>query len=248
MNADILRGALERTQSRFPNFITQRQELRIEQLLKANQNQYQFQLKQGNNTSDGPVNILLNDEDAFVIVGTALYVKKQNTTAVPNQYANSQPFSYPDPQVFTGAPAGQPKEYEALLTIWNGTLAFNTGSLQRIKPMDTLSHLYVPPAQVIPSDDGTLLTLVNPTLAEFNGPNQDYFAYVEHQPTLLLDGKQNNVFTLNLGSGSLTGIDGSYAADGDQDAVPRNVVGLRILGILIHNGAAEAKRFAGTWV
>jgi hypothetical protein len=243
----LLRAAFDRARAKFPNFIVQRQELRIENLLQPNQNQYQFQLKQGNSTSDGPVNILLNDEDAFVLVATMLYVKKQNTTAVPNQYANSQPFTYPEPQVFVGTPAGQAQEWQALFTIWNGRLSFKTGSLERIKPMDTLSHLYVPAAQVIPADDGTLLTLANNTLAEFNGPNIENFAWVEQQPTLLVDGKQNNVFTLQLGSGDTTAIDGSYAADGDQDAVPRNVVGLRCLGLLIQNGASEAKRYESSW-
>lgn len=241
----LLRDAYERTAQRFPNFITQRSELRIELPLKANQNIYPFQIKQGNTTTDGPNAVLLNDQDAFVLVATQLYVMKQNPSTTPVQYNNSQRFSYPDPQVFVGAPAGKAKEFAALWTIWNGQLAFNTSSLQRIKPIDLYSHLYSPQAQVIPSDDGTLLTITNPTLAEFNGPAND--AWVEHQPTILLDGSQNNTFLLTLGSGDITAIDGSYAADGDQDAVTRNYIGLRLLGLLVSEGSMQAKQFEKSW-
>lgn len=244
----LLRNAYERAVARFPGFITQRSELRIEQALKTNQNQYNFQIKQGSSTSDGPNAVLLNDQDAFVLVATQIYVIKQDATTTPPQYNNAQRFSYPDPQTFVGAPAGKAKEYSALWTIWNGTMSFNTSSLQRMKPFDLYSHLYAPQAQVIPSDNGTtpeLLTLLNPTLAEFNGPAND--AWVEIQPTILLDGSQNNTFQINLGSGDITAIDGSYAADGGQDATTRNYLGLRLLGLLISEGSLQSKQFEKSW-
>lgn len=241
----LLRGAYDRTAARFGGFVTQRSELRVELPLKPNQNQYQFQIKQGNSTTDGPNAVLLNDQDAFVLVATQLYVMKQAPATTPPQYNNSQRFTYPDPQTFVGAPAGKALEYNALWTIWNGTMSFNTSSLQRMKQFDVYSHLYAPQAQVIPSDDGTLLTLLHPTVAQFNGPAND--AWVEIQPTILLDGSQNNTFTLTLGSGDLTAIDGSYAADGDQDATTRNYVGLRLLGLLVSEGAQQAKQFEKAW-
>lgn len=241
----LLRGAYERVAAKFPNFIIQRSELRLEQQLQANQNQYQFQFKQGNNSTDGPNAVLLNDQDAFVLVATQLYVMKRNPSSTPVQYNNAQRFTYPEPQVFVGAPANRATEYQALWTIWNGTLVFNTNSLQRMKPIDAYSHLYAPQAQVVPADGGTLITLANNTVAEFNGPAND--AWVEHQPTILFDGQQNNTFIHTLGAGDILAIDGSYAADGDQDATDRNYLGLRLLGLLIANGAQAAKQFASSW-
>ncbi len=243
-NTSLLRGAYERVSAKFPNFIIQRQELRLEQQLLTNQNQYTFQFKQGNNSTDGPNAVLLNDQDAFVLLATQLYVMKRNPTGTPIPYNNAQRFTYPEPEVFVGAPAGKPTEYEALWTIWNGTMVFNTNSLQRMKPLDLYSHLYAPQAQVIPPLDA-VLSITYPTIAEFNGPAND--AWVEHQPTILFDGQQNNTFVITIGAGNTAAIDGSYAADGGQDATGRNYLGLRLLGLLVANGAMAAKQFSSNW-
>jgi hypothetical protein len=243
-NTSLLRAAYERTAQRFPNFITQRSELRIEQPLQTNQNQYQFQIKQGNSSSDGPNAVLLNDQDAFVLVATQIYVMKQDPTTTPVQYNNAQRFTYPDPQVFVGAPASNAVEWAALFTIWNGQLSFNTSSLQRMKPIDLYSHLYVPQAQVVPPLDD-VLSITNSTLAEFNGPAND--AWVEHQPTILLDGSQQNSFLITLGAGDTQAIDGSYVADGGRTADTRNYLGIRLLGLLVSEGAMQAKQFEKSW-
>ena len=243
-NTSLLRAAYERAAQRFPNFITQRSELRIEQPLQSNQNQYQFQIKQGNSTSDGPNSVLLNDQDAFVLVATQIYVIKQDPTTTPVQYNNAQRFTYPDPQVFVGAPASNAVEWAALFTIWNGQLSFNTSSLQRMKPIDLYSHLYVPQAQVVPPL-ADVLSITNSTLAEFNGPAND--AWVEHQPTILLDGSQQNSFLIILGAGDTQAIDGSYVAGGGRTADTRNYLGIRLLGLLVAEGAMQAKQFEKSW-
>ena len=243
-NTSLLRAAYERAAQRFPNFITQRSELRIEQPLQSNQNQYQFQIKQGNSTSDGPNSVLLNDQDAFVLVATQIYVIKQDPTTTPVQYNNAQRFTYPDPQVFVGAPAANAVEWAALFTIWNGQLSFNTSSLQRMKPIDLYSHLYVPQAQVVPPL-ADVLSITNSTLAEFNGPAND--AWVEHQPTILLDGSQQNSFLIILGAGDTQAIDGSYVAGGGRTADTRNYLGIRLLGLLVAEGAMQAKQFEKSW-
>lgn len=251
----LLRAAYERVAALFPDFICQRSELRMERALQNNVSAYTFQVKQGNNTTDGPNQILLNDEDAFVLVATQVYVMKQQLApaAGPAQYNNTQRFTYPDPQVFTGAPASRAEEWQALFTIWNGQLSFNTGSLQRIKPIDLYSHLYVPQAQVINPEAAIEDVAIgngrtNPSLAEFGGFAMENYAWVEHQPTPIFDGKQNNSFTIGLGSGDLLAIQGNYTAAGVLDnTLPSNVLGLRALGILIANGAAEMKRFKESW-
>ena len=241
----MFRAAFERTRAKFPNFIVQRSHLRMELPLRSNTTTYQFQMKQGSFTTDGPNPVLLNDNDAFVLLGFFPYVMKQNPSSTPPQYNNSQRFTYPDPQVFVGAPAGQASEWEALLAVWNGQFSFNTQSLVRIKPIDLYPSLYAPAAQVVPA--GATNSLANASLAQFEGPNERHPAFIELQPTLLIDGSQSNVLTVTLGSGDITAIDGSYAADGDQDAVTRNYLGIVAIGLLIQEGSAASKRFATGW-
>lgn len=220
--------------------------LRMEQPLAPNQSTYKFQMKQGNLSTDGPNQVLLNQDDAFVLFGVSIGIVKRDTSTSPAQWSNNQLFTYPDPEYFIGAPAGSPFEYQALLTIFNGTLQFNTASLLRIKPHDTSDYLYVPREQVQPPV-ADVNDLLNPTLPEFGGRGDSSRSYIEMQPTPLIDGDQQNEFTLNLGAGSYVGIDGSYTAGGAQTATSRNYVVLRALGILIANGSASAKRFAEEW-
>lgn len=246
MDTTSLRATYERTAAKFPKFIINRHVLRMEQPLAQNQSAYKFQMKQGNFSTDGPNQVLLNDDDAFVIAGLSIGIVKRNTSTTPPQWANNQLFTYPDPEYFVGAPAGSPFEYQALLTIFAGTLQFNTASLLRIKPHDTSDYLMVPRAQVVPPV-ADVNNLLNPTLPEFGGRGDTSRSYLEIQPTPLIDGDQQNEFTLSLGAGSYVGIDGSYAADGDQDATSRNYVVVRVLGFLIAQGSASAKRFAEEW-
>ena len=70
---------------------------------------------------------------------------------------------------------------------------------------------------------------------------------MEQQPTLLIDGSQNNVFSLQLGAGDYTGIAGNYTAAGATTNTALNVLVLECLGLVIQNGAEQAKRFATSW-
>ena len=135
------------------------------------------------------------------------------------------------------APAGRAVEWQALLTIWNGKLSFKTGSLERIKPTDTNEFMFAPAG----ADQAA--TVISSRRA-FGQENQ---GWVEQQPLFLLDGSQNNQFSLDLGSGDILAIDGSYVAGGGQTATSRNILVLSVLGINIANGAEAAKRFAQSW-
>lgn len=232
-----LRGAFERTKQVFPKFVISRQVLRVEELLTAQRSEYTFQLKQGNSSTDGPLENLLNDSDAFVLTHVAIGIKKQDITLTPPQYGNFQVYNYPPIATFVGVPAGQATEWASLMCIWNGKLTFFTGSLQRIKPTDTNEYLFAP------AGADQVATVIS-SRGAFGDQSH---GWVEQQATLLLDGSQNNEFKLSLGNGDLTGIAGQYTAAGATTATSRNVVVLSCLGLLIANGAESAKRFAESW-
>lgn len=232
-----LRDTFERTRAQFPKFVISRQVLRVEEALSVNKSSYDFQLKQGNSSTDGPLENLLNDSDAFVMTHVAIGIKKQDATLSPPWYGNFQVYNYPPQATFVGAPAGAAVEWQALLTIWNGKLSFKTGSLERIKPTDTNEYLFAP------AGADQVATVISSRRA-FGDQNQ---GWVEQQATLLIDGSQNNVFTLNLGPGNVTAIDGSWTSGGAQTATSRNVLVLSVLGLLIANGAESSKRFFAAW-
>ena len=232
-----LRDTFERVKQQFPKFVVSRQVLRVEELLQPQKSSYDFQLKQGNTSTDGPLENLLNDSDAFVMTHIAIGIKKQDTTLSPPWLGNYQVYNYPPQAVFVGAPASSAVEWQALLCIWNGKLTFRTGSLERIKATDTNEYLFAPAG----ADQAA--TVISSRRA-FGDQSQ---GWVEQQATLLLDGSQNNQFTLQLGAGNITAIDGSWTSGGAQTATSRNVVVLSVLGLNIANGAEAAKRFASSW-
>jgi hypothetical protein len=234
-----LRSAFERAQAKFPGNVISRGVIRLEQALDAQKNQYTFKVKDGSTSgTEGANQIKLSDNDAFVLVAIALGIKRQDGTNTGTQPI----YTYPDPQVFTGAPASQPKEYEALLTAFNGQLSFTTGTVQRIKPLDTADFLMVPGDQVIKQASPA----INDSLPPF-GPSHQERGFIEIQPTILLDGAQANDFTLTLGAGNLTGITGQYTAAGATTNTHRNYMVLRLLGFFVHEGAASAKRLVNEW-
>lgn len=252
---DRLARVVERTQTKFPNFMLQTQVLRRLVPLSSTRNNYQISMKFGNGNNpygDTGEEIFLDDNDAFVMCGIALRIQKVNPSTTPPQYGNFQPFTYPDPQVFVGAPAGQAVEWSALMTIYNGNLSFRTNTLQRIKPMSCVKFLFVPPKQVINAqatvaDTGVSNGQTNASLAEYGGWDWESQGFIELLPSKILDGSENNQFELLLANGSTTALDGSYAADGEQDAATRNYLSLEVYGVLIPDGSKAAKEFATSW-
>lgn len=230
----LLRGAYDRASNLFPDFVISRQVLRMEQSLANNKSAYSFQLKQGNASTDPPLSVLLNDSDAFVLCALAIGIKKQDTTKSPQQVGNFTVYNYVNTAVFTGVPAGQATEAASLECIYNGKLSFRTGSLERIRPTDTREYKQAPDIQTA-------------TISPFGGFGDFGRAWVEQQPTLLIDGSQNNEFTLQLGAGDYTGISGVYTSGGAATNTALNVLVLECLGLVIQNGAQAAKRFADSW-
>lgn len=230
----LLRATTERVSREFPKFVISRQVLRMEQLLSSNSGTYRFQMKQGNNSTDPPLSNLLNDSDAFVLCGLSLGIKKQDTTQTPPWYGTYKVYNYVNAAIFTGVPAAHATEAAALQCIYNGKLSFRTGSLERIRPTDTREFEQAPDIQTA-------------TISPFGSFGDFGRAYVEQQPTFLIDGSQNNEFTLQLGAGDYFGITGLYTAAGAATNTAANVVVLEALGLIIQNGAESAKRFAESW-
>ncbi len=233
----LLRNAFERAKLQFPKFVISRQVLRVEENLANNKTNYDFQLKQGNSSTDGPLENLLNDSDAFILLAVAIGIKKQDTTLTPPWYGNYNVYNYPPQAIFNGAPAARAVEWQALMTIWNGKLTFKTGSLERIKPTDTNEYLFAPGG----ADQASTV------ISSRRAVGQESQGWVEQQGQLVLDGSQNNQFSLNLGSGDILAIDGVYTSGGAATNTAKNVVVLSCLGLNIANGAQAAKRFAESW-
>lgn len=255
---DRLRSTFERVQPKFQNFMMQTGVLRREIPLASTQNTYKISLKSGegndpNGASGGEV--FLDQNDAFVLCALAIGIKKQDTSLATKRYGNYQVYTYPDPQTFVGAPASNAEEWEALLTIWNGTLSFRTNTLQRIKAISSEIFLYVPPTQVtdpIATSNTASAAYAgngqtNPRLAQYGGWDWESQGFKELQPTLLLDGSENNQFELTLGAGNTVALDGSWTSGGAQTATTRNVLVVQAMGLLIPDGAKSAKEFSKSW-
>jgi len=243
MDTSRLRNTYERVQSIFPGSVISTQVLRSERALQSNRSEYTFQLKQGNTSTDGPLENLLADTDAFVLLGLSIGIIKYDPSKTPAWVGTYQLFTAPDPQYFVGTSSGKPEEWEALLALYTGKLSFRTGSLERVRPTDTSDFLTVPQTQVVKQAS----PLINDGLSQFGGWDMESRGYMEQQPCMLLDGTQQNQFSLLLGPGDYTTIDGSWVAAGTQTATTRNKVVLRAFGLLIANGAEPAKKFASSW-
>lgn len=230
----LLRATTVRAQSVFPKFVISRQVIRMEQSLAANKSEYKFQMKQGNNSVDPPLSVLLNDSDAFVLCAISLGIKKQDTTQSPAWYGNYKVYNYVNALVFTGVPAAHATEAQSLQCLYNGKLSFKTGSLERIRPTDTREFEQAPDIQTT-------------TISPFGSFGDFGRAYVEQQPPSLIDGSQNNEFTLQLGAGDYFGITGVYTSGGAATNTALNVVVLECLGLIIQNGAESAKRYMESW-
>ncbi len=252
---DRLAIVVQKVQQKFPKFILQTHTLRVEQALDSSRSSYKLSLKSGSGTASNGVSgeeVYLDQNDAFVLCGLAIGIKKFDTSFTPDRYANYQLFTYPDPQYFVGTLANQAPEYEALMTIWNGQLSFRTSNLERIKPMDTSRFLYVPETQVInaiatDADTYPGNGLTNQRLAQYGGRDWESQGFAELLPAKIIDGSEQNQFEISLGAGSINTIDGSYVAAGTQTATSRNTLVIRALGVLISDGSKAAKEFSSSW-
>lgn len=216
-------------------FIITEAGLRVENLLQANKNSYHFDLYEGTSSTDRPTEVKLNRNDLFFVTHLALLIGKNDESTTPKQYGNFPLFTHPDPNYFVGAPAGVPKEYVALETVYNGTLQFDTANVSRFGPFPTNLLKYVPEAQYQKFASPQL----NDEFPQF-GPHLEGRGFHRLTPNVIIDGQQTNKFVLTLGQGNYAAIEG--AVNQVPSAVnTRNYVALLLHGFRVISAAQAAK-------
>jgi len=224
-----LRLALQKAQAKFPDMIMSLSVLRMETAIASTQNNYNFILKDpGQQPADGTIQYRLNDNDAFITVAVALNLKKF-TTASPGEFPL---FTHPDRSYFTTA--GQAA---ALESVYNGSLQFKTASTVRIDSIATNAMRFAPNSQYKLNTSNVPVTpfttpnyspgIVN---AEY-GPTWEERGFVDIVNYPIIDGSEQNLWTLTLGTATLT------AVGTDVNLTLFNA------GILIKGGGASAKRW-----
>ena len=192
------------------DFIINQNTLRIEQPLVTGRNSYKFDLYE-NSGSDRPLEEKLNRNDVFFMTHLALCLTKQDETTTPKQYGNYPLFTHPDPNYFIGANGATTPEWQSLLPIFSGgKLTLKTSPVERLKDFLTLHLMYVP-------ERGYLIAAapqVNAELPQY-GPSMEERGFFRTNPTIIIDGNENNSVELSLGAGDTTniagGIDGAGA-------------------------------------
>lgn len=197
------------------DYIITATDLRLQQMLLESQNVYEFDPYENRNVG-APLQQQLSRNDLFCITHIAVNVTKQNTEATPSEYGNYPLFTFPDPEFFSGT-----GEAKALETIFNGKLSFSTSALTRLESFLLHNCRYVPERTSEQEGEG-------PLIYQQYGPTAEARGYCRLNPNLLIDGQEDNKFTIRLGSGTFEGIEG----DGD----PNNVIvlmakGFRVSGI-----------------
>lgn len=137
--------------------------------------------------------ILLGQNDAFLVTGLKLSVKKlAAATATEALHKAARDFTYPNTFVFDGT-----NETANIFAIWNSTLSVTQNSSVRFPKLYTGDFLFAPDNQY--GDITAVLT--GPTYSRKmndskNGPN---YGYTSIEPFLLVGTDQTN-FTLNIGA------------------------------------------------
>ncbi|MCF8237698.1 MAG: hypothetical protein K9I85_06050 [Saprospiraceae bacterium] len=244
-STDEQRAVYGRLQNWFPvnglgesdSFIITESNLRVEQLLESNKNQYQFDLYQGSGSTDRPTEIKLNRNDLYFATHVALGIAKYDPSKTPVWYGNFPIFTYPDSNYFVGTGASAAIEYQALETIYQGELTFTTGNVNRFGPLMTDTLKYTPNR---PFELGVASSAATTAVFPEYGPTMAGRGFHRLTPNLVVDGQQTNVFTLNLGGGDYTNIAGATNAAGSA-VNTRNVLVLQLHGFRAVNAAAAAK-------
>ena len=230
-----LREAVLKARQNFGNAICSLNVLRIEQTISSVQNNYNFVMKDpGSVPADGSIQIRLNDNDGFIAVASALNLKKF-TTASPGSFPL---FTFPDPSYFVG---GTNTQADALESVYNGALTFKTASTVRIDSISTNVMRYAPDNQYkTPTSSAPVTPFTTPNYSPGRvmpsyGPDWERRGFVDLENYPVIDGSEQNVWNLQLGTATLTNV-----------GTDVNMV-LLIAGVLIKGAGASAKRW-GDWL
>ena len=149
-----------------------------------------FELKRGNNNTDGQNEIRLKDSDLFFAFYMGINLTKVDIT---NKNYSNPLFTYPDVSYFTGTEAA------ALMTIYRGKTTVKTGSTDRIIDLANLHYLHTP--ERVAADVAATLPQYGPSLTEKG--------LKELQPMPMFDGNLTNEVAITFGQGDFTGIAGT---------------------------------------
>lgn len=248
VSTDITRGDYKRVINKVlggpqaeERFIVNQKTLRVEALLTAARNSYNFNLYE-NPGADRPQEVKLNRNNLFVMTHIALNLTKQNTEENPAQYGNFPLFTSPDPNYFSGENGTDPAEYLALENVYNGALTISTKPVERLSAFVANLLRYMPNrGYMLPNDTETIPGQINPEWPEY-GPTMEHRGFFKLTPNIILDGKEDNSIRLDLGSGNTVNIAG--ATNAAEEAVDtRNVLVFLLHGFEVVNGAQAANRW-----
>jgi len=226
-----LQRALDALQIKMGDYIISDHTLRLEKVLAAGQNSYNFDLYQ-NPGADRPLENKLNRNDVLIITEIALAITKQDTTTSPPRYGNYPLYHFPDPGFFLGVPAAGLTEAQCLETIYSGKLRLKTNNTDRLPNFLTNDLRYVPERTYDAND----------VHAQY-GPEIPSRGFYSLEPHVILNGQQNNLSTLEIGAGETTVIAGGIDAAA-QALTTSNIVVALIKGFLISEAAEAALRWS----
>ena len=141
-----------------------------------------------------PLETALGDNDGFVMTKMALGIYKENN-ALTGDYdrgGNSQPFYYPDENVFgVAATAANVSEADALEALYKGTLTARADQKEVLLELPTYRFRKVPRTQAI-------------TTTPFTKPSYEGEQFERMFITTLWEGKKTNKWTFNVATGADT--------------------------------------------
>jgi hypothetical protein len=234
---DWMRGDLTRLVNKFgintDQTLVQPYLIRLEKALDAARSNYSFELL-SNPGSDRETEIKLNRNDAFAVMAVRLGITKQNESVTPKQYANFPVLYNADPNYFSGAPAGQVKEFVSLEALYNSLLTIKTQNVDRVKDLATSLLKSVPNRGYITTASSSQ------TNAEWPEQKIGIDEFFRLMPNPILSGQENNTVNLVIGSGNLESIAGTADSAGTAVAT-RNVVVIEMYGYLLVDAARPAQ-------
>jgi len=210
--------------------------LKLHARLQASKNSYTFFTSE-NPTGDHPLDIKLPRNNAFVAFWVGIYLKKEGSTSGSENYGNYPIFTHPDPNYFLGNDGTNPEEWEALLTVYNGTTTFQTKPVNRLDKLANTNFMWVPEK----SWTKFASPQINDEFAQF-GPSEAEKGLFRLANGIVLDGGDDNQVILDLASGNTTviagGINQSNAA-----VTTRNTVAYVLHGFEVINGSRKANMY-----
>jgi len=220
------------------NFTISKQTLLMVAPLSTASQQYQFYPVQaaGPGLPNGLSQIQMNKNDWFYVSGLGLQFGKGDFSSSSGAFSNTgnfPRFSFPDPNYFTGAPAGQKTEVECLNTVVNGVLNLTVMSNPVIINLVCRNLVFNPQSTY----------LATPVTYPQIGPSQIERGYSDLTPNVVLDGNADNVFTVTLANGAITDIDGA-TWPGTTAATTRNLLYLCADGWIVKNQADGGRQCA----